>query len=79
MGFWALFNATGNSNGEVETWEQDFVSGDVNLGNVSIEDATEWVLEEMSENTSNGVVVSNDGTIEKWIMPAPSGQSRKWW
>lgn len=79
MGFWALFNAEGNSNGTVETWEQDFVTGDVNLGNVSVDEAADWVLEEMSESASNGVVVSNNGTIEKWIMNSPAGEPRKWW
>lgn len=79
MNFWALFNAEGNSDGTVETWEQDFATGDVNLGNVSADEATEWLLEEMSESASNGVVVSDDGTIQKWIMNSPAGEPRKWW
>jgi len=75
---WALFNAESNNDGKVETWEHHGLS-DADLGNMPLSDAAEWALEEMAQDDYNAVVVSGDGTIEKWIMPAPAGENRNWW
>ena len=79
MSVWALFSAESDSSGKVETWDQDPYKGDDNLGNMDITEAAEWALEEMNDDHKNAVIVSEDGTIEKWIMNSPAGEPSKWW
>lgn len=79
MSLWALFSANSDSDGKVESWDQDPIHGDDNLGNMHVIEAAEWALEEMDDDRDNAVIVSDDGTIEKWIMNSPAGEPRKWW
>lgn len=79
MNLWALFSAESDKSGKVETWDQDPYKGDANLGNMSVSEAADWALEEISEDASNAVIVSDDGKIQKWIMNSPKDQPRRWW
>ena len=79
MNLWALFSAYSDRNGKVESWAQDPIRGDDNLGNMGVNEAADWALNEIPEDASNAVIVSDDGTIVKWIMNSPAGKPRKWW
>ena len=74
MSRWALYDAESNKDGTVDSWAHSH-----DVSNMSLGEAAEWTLEEMGNDNENAVVVSGDGTIEKWIMPAPRGENRKWW